>query len=53
MDGVRSGACEVVSGAASRVREDGVGEGDFLEAGMGEGFLVGDYFVCLGKGKSC
>ena len=51
VDGVRGGARKIVARAAGRVREDGVGEGDFLKAGVGEGFLVGDYFVCLEEGR--
>lgn len=45
----------VVAGAAARVREDGVGEGDFLEFGVCSRFVFVFGFVCgvwlIGRGS--
>ena len=39
VEGFVCAACVVVAGAAAFIAEDGVGEGDFLEFGVGKLFI--------------
>ena len=48
VSGFLGAASCVVAGAAARVREDGVGEGDFLEFGVRSRFVFVFGFVCGG-----